>query len=375
MLTRRQIVVGAAAAGAVLGGPLPAATAFEWRKTSPADAGFASDIEARLEQLISSGRAWKLHGVVVARKGALVLERYDAGEDEVWGKPTGRVTFGPETLHDLRSVTKSILSLLYGIALARGKVPPPDQPLLDAFPDYAEVATDPRFKRLTVAHALTMTLGLDWNEDIPYQDSANSEIQMERAPDRYRFIFSRPFIADPGTRWIYGAAGTALIGRLIVKGTGQSLPDFAREALFDPIGIGATAWSNGVNDEPSPNSGLRMTPRDLARIGQLVLNRGKWDGRQVVPTDWLDKSLQSYVACDEFRRYGYFWYSGDVQHATLPNHPIMHWVGAFGYGGQRLFVLPGLDLVVAITAGNYADKNQGIPPIRLMREVVLASVV
>ena len=257
MLTRRQIVVGAAAAGAVLGGPLPAATAFEWRKTSPADAGFASDIEARLEQLISSGRAWKLHGVVVARKGALVLERYDAGEDEVWGKPTGRVTFGPETLHDLRSVTKSILSLLYGIALARGKVPPPDQPLLDAFPDYAEVATDPRFKRLTVAHALTMTLGLDWNEDIPYQDSANSEIQMERAPDRYRFIFSRPFIADPGTRWIYGAAGTALIGRLIVKGTGQSLPDFAREALFDPIGIGATAWSNGVNDEPSPNSGLR----------------------------------------------------------------------------------------------------------------------
>lgn len=375
MLTRRQIVVGAAAAGAMLGGPLPAVAAFEWRKTSPTDAGFAPDMEARLENLISAGRAWKQHGVVVARKGALVLERYDAGEDEIWGKPTGRVTFGPETLHDLRSVTKSILSLLYGIALARGKVPQPDQPLLDAFPDYAEVATDPRFKRLTIANALTMTLGLDWNEDIPYQDSANSEIQMERAPDRYRYIFGRPFMADPGTRWIYGAAATALIGRLIVKGTGQSLPDFARAVLFDPIGIGATAWSNGLNGEPSPNSGLRMTPRDLARIGQLILNRGEWDGRQVVPSDWLDKSFQPYVACDEFRRYGYFWYSGDIQYGSPPNRPIAHWVGAFGYGGQRLFVLPELDIVVAITAGNYADKDQWIPPVRVLREVVLASVV
>jgi CubicO group peptidase (beta-lactamase class C family) len=375
MLTRRQIVVGAAAAGAILGGPLPAATAFEWRKTSPTDAGFAPDMEARLENLISSGRAWKQHGVVVARKGALVLERYDAGEDEVWGKPTGRVTFGPETLHDLRSVTKSTLGLLYGLALARGKVPPPDQALLDAFPEYAEIATDPRYRRLTIAHALTMTLGLDWNEDIPYQDPANSEIQMERAPDRYRYIFGRPFMADPGTRWIYGAAATALIGRLIVKGTGQSLPDLAREALFDPIGIGATAWSNGLNGEPSPNSGLRMTPRDLARIGQLILNRGEWDGRQVVPSDWLDKSFQPYVACDEFRRYGYFWYSGDIQYGSPPNRPIAHWVGAFGYGGQRLFVLPELDIVVAITAGNYADKDQWIPPVRVLREVVLASVV
>jgi len=375
MLTRRQIVVGAAAAGAMLGGPLPAATAFEWRKTSPAEAGFAPDMEARLEKLISSGRAWKLHGVVVARKGALVLERYEAGEDEVWGEPAGRVAFGPETLHDLRSVTKSVLGLLYGLALARGRVPPPDQPLLDAFPDCARAATDPRFKRLTIANALTMTLGLDWNEEIPYENPANSEVQMEGAPDRYRYIFSRRFIADPGTRWIYGAAAPALIGRLIASGTGQSLPDFAREALFDPIGVGPTAWSNGYNGEPSPASGLRMTPRDLARIGQLVLNRGKWDGRQVVRSDWLDKSLQPYVACDEFRRYGYLWYSGDFQYGSPPNRPIAHWVGAFGYGGQRLFVLPELDIVVATTAGNYADENQWIPPIRVMREVVLASVV
>ncbi len=376
MRTRRQIVLGAAAAAAsAMIRPIAAAASSDWRRISPSDAGFASDLEARLDNLVTSGRAWNLHGVVILRKGALVLERYDAGEDEIWGDPIGRVAFGPDTQHDLRSVTKSILGLLYGVALAQGKVPAPERPLLEAFPEYAELATDPRHKRLTIAHALTMSLGLEWNEDIPYQDPANSEIQMELAPDRYRYIFSRPFVADPGTRWIYGAAATTLIGKLIQKGTGQSLPNFARAALFDPIGVGATAWTNGLNGEPAASSGLRMTPRDLARIGQLILNGGQWEGHPVVPAEWLEKSFQPYLAVDEFRRYGYFWYLGDLQYGNPPNRPIAHWIGAFGYGGQRLFVLPELDIAVAITAGNYADKDQWIPPIRVIREVVLASVL
>jgi len=374
MIGRRQFVAGSAAAIAA-GATCPLAAApSEWRKISPADAGFAPDLDARLDKLITSGRAWKQHGIVIVRNGALVLERYDAGEDEVRGTALGGVAFGPETLHDLRSVTKSILSLLYGIALAQGKVPAPERPLLEALPEYAELATDPRHKRLTVAHALTMTLGFDWNEDIPYQDPANSEIQMEKAPDRYRYIFSRPFIAEPGTRWIYGAAATELIGRLITNGTGQSLRDFARANLFDPLAIGPTSWSNGLNGKPAPASGLRMTPRDLARIGQLILNRGQWDETRVVPAAWLDAAFAAHISADEFRRYGYFWYSGDFQYGNPPNRPIAHWIGAFGYGGQRLFVMPELDIAVAITAGNYTDRDQWIPPIRVIREVVLASI-
>ena len=373
-LDRRKLLAGMGAALAVPSMGAVAASS-ELRKITPTDAGFASNLEARLDDLVTSGRAWKLHGVVIMRKGALVLERYDAGEDEIWGTPVGRVAFGPDTLHDLRSVTKSILGLLYGLALAQGKVPAPDRPLLEAFPEYADLATDPRHQRLTVAHALTMSLGLEWNEDIPYQDPANSEGLLELAPDRYRYIFSRPFVAEPGARFIYGAAATALIGKLIQKGTGQSLPDFARATLFDPIGVGAIVWSNGSNGEPAAASGLRMTPRDLARIGQLILNRGQCDGRSVVLADWLEKSFQPYLAVDEFRRYGYFWYIGDFQYGKSPNRPIAHWIGAFGYGGQRLFVLPELDMTIAITAGNYADKDQWIPPIRVIRDVVLPSVM
>jgi CubicO group peptidase (beta-lactamase class C family) len=375
MLARRQLIVGAAAGiGTAILGPRRAA-AFDWRKVPPAEAGFAPDIETRLDKIIAENRAWGLHGIVVARHGKIALERYFEGADQAWGTPIGRIAFGPHTLHDLRSVTKSVLGLLYGLALAQGKVPAPERPLLESFPEYADLATDPRHRRLTITHALTMTLGLAWNEDIPYEDPNNSEVLMEGAADRYRYIFSRPFIADPGTRWIYGAAATTLIGRLIVKGTGQSLPDFARANLFDPIGSGPIAWSNSYNGEPAPSSGLRMTPRDLARIGQLVLNRGEWDGRRVVPADWLDRSFKTYVAVDELRRYGYFWYVGDLQYGNPPNRPIAHWIGAFGYGGQRLFVMPELDLVVAITAGNYADANQWMPPIRVIRETVLASVV
>jgi CubicO group peptidase (beta-lactamase class C family) len=202
MLGRRQLVMGAAATVGSAMVRAVAAAPFEWRKISPADAGFASDLEARLDTLITSGRAWKLHGVVIMRKGALVLERYDAGEDEIGGDPVGRVAFGPDTQHDLRSVTKGIVGLLYGVALAQAKVPLPDRLLMEALPEYADLATDPRYKRLTVAQALTMSLGLEWNEDVPYEDPANGEAQMESATDRYRFIFSRPFVAEPGARWI-----------------------------------------------------------------------------------------------------------------------------------------------------------------------------
>lgn len=374
MITRRQIIAQTAAG--IFGATVHTrrAKAFEWTGIPPADAGFVADLDERFDKLIADKRAWGVHGVVVVRHGRIVLERYFAGDDEAWGAPLGRVAFGPETLHDLRSVSKSILGLLYGLALAQGKVPSPEQPLLDAFPEYREFATEARFTAVKVEHALTMSLGLDWNENIPYQDPANSEIQMEKAPDRFRYIFSRAFIAEPGSRWIYGAAATTLIGRLITKGTGQSLSDFARATLFDPLGIGATAWTNGLNGEPSASSGLRMTPRDLARIGQLILARGQWDGRQVVPADWLDRSFRPRLAIDDSRRYGYFWYLGDPRYGTPPNRPTTPWIGALGYGGQCLFVLTDLDIVVAITSGNYTDRNQFVPPIRIIREVILPGV-
>ena len=255
--------------------------------TSLTTAGFAHDTAEKLDLGYRSGLLQGIHSVLIRRGGEVALERYFSGEDQTWGQALGHVEFSANGVHDLRSVTKSITSLLYGIALADGKVAAPDTPLLVAFPEYADLAKDPARAAWTIEHALNMTLGTEWNEDLPYSDPANSEIQMERAADRYRFIFDRPIVAPAGSRWVYNGGCSALLGHLIATGTGKSLEDFAREKLFQPLGIGHFEWAKGQDGVPSSASGLRLTARDLARIGQLVLDNGSAIGRQVVPAAWV----------------------------------------------------------------------------------------
>lgn len=348
---------------------------------APGEAGFAPDLESRLDKAIADRRVWNLHGVVIIRNGRLVLERYFEGDDYARGRPLGRVSFRPETLHDLRSVSKSIVGLLYGIALAAGKVPPPEALLLDSFPEYADLAGDPARRRWTIHHVLTMTMGTDWDElSVPYTDPTNSDIAMDMAPDRYRYILSQPVVMEPGSRWIYNGGATALLGRIIARSTGKSLHPFAREVLFDPLGIGPTEWFADQAGENIAASGLRMTPRDLAQIGQLMLNGGEWAGQQVVAADWLERSTTPIIGVDDFRRYGYHWYLGDFAF-TVPTGPrwarsrLERFWSAMGNGGQRLFVLPGLKLAVAITAGNYDTPEQWVPPTRVIREIILPSIV
>ena len=368
-------------------GPLGAAP-FEWRKSPPSEAGFASDIEARLDQLIADKRAWCLHGVVVVRGRHIALERYFDAEDNNWGQNIGLVHFGPDTLHNLYSVTKSIVALVYGIALAEGKVPPPSAPLYAQFPEYKElVEADERRNNQTVAHALSMSLGAQWNEiGLAYDSPSNDEVGMEMSKDRYRFVLERPVTGLPGKRWHYSGGATALLGRLIAKGTGRSLPDYARATLFDPIGLGPTEWvtsnqtwvfrQTGTGDgEPIAASGLRMAPRDLARIGQLVLDHGAAGGRQVVPAEWLAECFTPRVSVNELQRYGYQWYLGDMEFLAGGTVRLEHWVGCAGNGGQRLYVFPDLDLIIVVTAGNYSASEQWLPPIRVVREVVLPSLL
>jgi CubicO group peptidase (beta-lactamase class C family) len=185
-----------------------------WLSISPDDTAFKSDLEQRLDKAIAEKRVWNLHGVVIVRKGRLVLDRYFEGDDNARGRPLGTVAFAADTLHDLRSVSKSIVGLLYGIAVADAKVPPPDAPLLGSFPEYPDLAADPARSRWTIHHALTMTLETDWDElSVAYTDPTNSEVAMDRAPDRYRFVLGGPVVMEPGTRWTYCGGATALLGR------------------------------------------------------------------------------------------------------------------------------------------------------------------
>ncbi len=348
-----------------------------WRIATPGEAGFKSDPGKRFDGLMHSGRLAGVHGVVALRGGRIVFERYIDGDDMKWGASLPNVKFGPDTLHDIRSVTKSIVSLLYGIALARGRVPGLDQPIVAQFPEYADLASDPTRRRLTIRHALTMTLAMEWNEDLPYTDPANSEIAMEQASDRYRFILDRPILGPPGKGWIYSGGAVALLGKIIERGTGQRLPDFAKQALFSPLGIDAMEWIHGQDGEASAASGLRLSPRALARIGQMILQAGEWEGRSIVPKSWLDESFQPAAMVDigwPGMRYGYLWYVGEEAITEKAGTYGERFITAIGNGGQRLFVFPGFDFVLAITAGNYNSPEQWRAPSAVLYEVFLPSL-
>ena len=281
-------------------------------------------------------------------------------------------------MHDLRSCSKSIVGLLYGVALQQGKVPPPEAPLFSAFPEYADLADKDGRDRLTIQHVLTMTMGTDWDESsLFYTDPRNSETAMDNAPDRYRYILERRVVDTPGAHWTYCGGATALLARMIAKGSGKTLHEFARENLFDPLGMGPTEWATGPDGEPFAASGARMSVRDLARIGVMMLHGGKVDERVVVPADWVTRCITPVISADEVRRYGYQWFVMDIAFGKPKGWAAgrlerMWW--AQGEGGQRLFVIPALQLVVAITSGNYGKEDQGIPPARVLREVILGSI-
>jgi CubicO group peptidase (beta-lactamase class C family) len=334
-------------------------------------------IGQRLAQAQQDGRVSGLHALLVSQGGKLVFEHYGQGDDEAEGRgPLRAVDFGPDVPHDLRSVSKSVVGLAYGIALAAGKVPPPEANLYEQFPEYSDLARQPGRDRLTVHHTLSMTLGLDWDElSVPYGDPRNAENAMEAAPDRYRFILERPLVGEPGARWTYCGGATALLGRLIAQGTNEPLLAYCRRVLFDPMGFGPVDWAKGRDGEYRAASGLRLLPRDLLKIGQLVHAGGVWNGDRIVPQDWMKRAIAPAVTIEDGRRYGYHWYLGASP--AGPSQRWQRWVGGIGWGGQRLYVFPGLDLVVAQHCGNYHKSmiEQSRVNGAIIAEVVLPSFV
>jgi CubicO group peptidase (beta-lactamase class C family) len=377
MLDRRTLLFAAAAfAGHAVSAR--GAASHEWQTTTPAEEGFAPGFGARLDQFVLSGQANNTHSVIVARRGRLVFEKYYKGDDQVRDE-NGRahfeqVAFSAERGHELRSVSKSIVGLLYGIALSRGMVPSVDQPLLAQFPRYTDLPDLWQRRQWTIAQAITMSLGIDWNEDLPYDDPRNGQTAMEAAADRYRYVLAQPIVALAGERWIYCGGATALIGKILENGTRQSLHDYARAVLFDPLGLGPTEWRVGRDGERNFASGLAMRPRDLARIGQMMLDGGKLGQKQIVPVDWLEASLKPSVNIRDGREYGYHWYLGEFVFDRFDGRHRERWIAAFGNGGQRLYVFPRLELLVVMTAGNYNRRDQGTPVYRLLTEIILPNV-
>ncbi len=341
----------------------------KWDKVAPEAAGFAAGLERRFDAGMESGLLRDFHALAMSRNGRLVFERYFEGGDEAWGDDLGHVVFGPDTLHDLRSVTKSITSLLYGIALEQGMVPALDSPVVDGFPEYPDLVADAARRRITVEHTFNMAMGMEWDENRPYTDPLNSEIAMERAPDRYRFVLDRPIVEPPGQRWIYSGGAVALIGALITRGTGKSLTAFARDTLFGPLGIDDFFWCAGADGAESAASGLRMTTRGLLRIGDMLANGGVSEGRQIVPKAWIDACMTSAIQTAFDTGYSRLWYLEASRTPALEGP--RPWAAGFGNGGQRLWFSPDTGIAAVAYLGQYNDWSSWIMPTRFWHEMVM----
>lgn len=306
---------------------------------------------------------------MVVRNGKLAMERYFSGIDERWADEPGTVTFGPEVKHGVRSISKSATSLPVGTALAEGKFPALDSPVFDAFPDYADLRT-PEKSRITFRNLLTMSAGLLWDENRPFTDPLNNEEGMIDAADPFRYILSQPVAYPPGTVYAYSGGAASLLGETLVRSTGQSLRDYARDKLFTPLDVTDFEWLDaGRSGKLGAFGSLRLRPRDAAKLGRLLLTDGQWNGRHVLPAGWAAESIKPRINGDSLYFHGYEWWLG----RSFRNGSELTWAAGIGLGGQRLFVVPALDLVVMVNSGHYrqAPALQSIIPAGIFTRVVL----
>ena len=308
-----------------------------------------SSIIRTMEASIKNGTYPNIHSVLISHHSKLIYEKYWAGKDEHWGNDAGIIKHSKDSLHDIRSISKSIVSACIGIAIQQGKIKSIDQKVLNFFPEYAKLDTGLK-SLLTIKHLLTMSSGIVWNEDIPYDDPKNSEIRMIRSPNPIEYVLSQPMDSPPGKVWKYNGGTTQLLAAIIEKTTGKKVDEFAQKYLFQPLGITSFEWLKypGTN-QPAAASGLRLRSRDLLKFGLLYNNRGIWHNKHILPEKWIKESFQSHVQRPGGGSYGYqFWLWPD----TILNEPTSI-VACVGNGDQRIFFDKTHDLVVVITAGNY----------------------
>ncbi len=307
--------------------------------------------QCRMADRLAASSDANVHAVLVARGGKLVFERYFRGSDEINGRRVENVTFDADTLHNIKSVSKSVASLAVGIAIDRGLIRSINEPIFGFFPELSDLRT-PEKERIQLLHVLTMSMGLKWVEAIPSNEDNNDEVRMHMAPDPCRYVLGLPVTAPAGQEFFYNTGALTLVSAIIRKATGRPLDEFARETLFEPMGITDFEWTR-VKGDTDAGGGLRLRPRDMAKIGQLVLAGGRWNDRQIVSKAWIDVSMTPRLEATGPYFYGYLWWLG----RSLHDGREVHWTAALGRGGQSIRIVQDLDLVVVVTAGYYQDYS------------------
>lgn len=282
---------------------------------------------AKAYQAVAADRDLRTaHGLLIMQDGWVVSEGYFNG----WTR---------ERPKHVKSVTKSVMSLLVGVAVDEGKIASPEQKLSVYYPQLLEPGVDPRKRDITLGHVLSMSTGLEWVENMErfFNISWDPNLMFLSA-DPAAYVLARPMEDVPGGHLHYSTGSSQLLAGVLHKATGKTPGEYAGEKLFGPLGIAAPEWRGGRDGLNWGGVGLRLTAHDMAKIGQLTLQKGVWGGRRVVSEEWLALSMREHMVGHPHQRYGYHWW-------TSP-----HGWSAQGFGGQYVFVRPAERLVVVFIA-------------------------
>ncbi|MGD8998030.1 MAG: serine hydrolase, partial [Anaerolineae bacterium] len=317
----------------------------EWPTSTPEEQGMDSQPLAEMFETIRE-REYAIDSVTVVRNGIIVAD-------------ATVYPFEPGSRHIIHSCTKSIVSALIGIALDQGYLDGLDQPILDIFPGLSVSHRDADKQAITLEHLLIMASGLECRDSYLYRWRGLQE--MRQSDDWVQFVLDLPMAQPPGTRLEYCNGGSFLLSAIIQETTGVSAAEFARKHLFEPLGIQEVEWLANPQGISIGWGELHMRPRDMAKIGYLYLNEGRWDGEQVVPADWVRASTRKHISGTLQEGYGYQWW-------VTSDGPYM----ALGYAGQYIVVVPEHELVAVFTS-DLAEEDFYIPQ-ELLNAFVIPAV-
>jgi CubicO group peptidase (beta-lactamase class C family) len=350
--------------------------AKEWPKDTPTHSGLDAKILAAFDADLAGGKYQLIDSFDVIRCGTLVYHRtYAHDYGKIYGKeaktrgPLNARLTGPYNyfdpawhpyyhgsgLHSMQSVSKTVTSIILGIAITRGDFRAGlDTPVLHFF-DVAKVKNvDARKQRMTLRDVLTMSTGLEWNEEVPYDDPRSDSSLMEATDDWVQYVIDKPMAEEPGKHFNYSSGATELLPYIFKKETGQDLEEYGKKYLFSPLSIDYF-WKRTPLGVVDSEGGLYLQGEDLAKIGYLFLHNGMWKDQRIVSADWVKQSLTPRLDAEEGMKYGYKWW-------LYPRKGSQQFIWmCLGFGGQRLMVLPEEQLIAVFTGWQILGDEAPIP--------------
>ena len=355
-----------------------------WPRSAPEREGLATEPLRAFVDTIKQGKYGNVDRFVLVKNGKLVIDEtfprdyneisrghrmalgcgIDACTDSSelhefnYLHPTWHPFYKGRAVHTLQSVTKSVTATLIGIAIGRGEIRSVNEPLLSFFGAFDLTKVDPRLDKATLADLLTMRSGIEWHESDRPLDETNTTLQLERSADWITFTLGQPMDASPGEKWVYNSGGSALMAEIIRKVSGEHVDVYAEKHLFGPLGIHDYHWKKTPTGHPDTEGGLYLEAPDLARIGQMYLDDGVWNGKRILPEGWAKEATSRLVANvnpgnANSPGYGYQWWRYDRRGVDI-------WAGN-GFGGQFIIVVPAHDVVAVVNSWNvFGAKVPGV---------------